>query len=339
MEEDTLPDTLVPLLDGEELVLNWGQQGRSSIESMSSSSTPIVVVHHGAFSTGRDVMAHHPGLFHEAFKRGWSICVLNRRGHNINLKVGQWNFFGSTADVREVAEVLHKKWPNKPLLMVGLSAGSGLVGRYLGEQGLAHSSSSSSSHSPSSSSFPPHFFKAGVGICPGYDIEKCMGRFGFPYAQHLLELGKKFYFKTKNNVDLLSKLPGYKEFLEATDLQLWLDYSFGMAGFDSKEAYYDATNPMRVISSIKQPCLMINSHDDPLCLVSNALEYLDQVSANEGAIVAITRTGSHLPFLELGYVLLSFWSPRLYPSSWADRAAFEFFDAVLLQEKEREEGK
>jgi len=50
--------------------------------------------------------------------------------------------------------------------MVGLSAGSGLLARFFGEES--------------------ELFLGGVGVCPGFNIEKCMGRFGFPYQVRVI---------------------------------------------------------------------------------------------------------------------------------------------------------
>ena len=83
-------------------------------------------------------------------------------------------------------DVIRKRRPNAKLLMVGFSAGSGLVAKFLGEY--------------------PGVVSAAVGVCPGYDIEKCMGRFAYPYQMLLLYLGNLFFLD--RNKSLLENMKG-----------------------------------------------------------------------------------------------------------------------------------
>ena len=96
-----------------------------------------------------------------------------------------------------------------------------------------------------------------------------------------------------------------------------------MAGYSSAEEYYKQCNPMQTVDSIKNPCLFINSEDDPLCVIENVKESLDYIYRSKYCIVCVTKTGSHLPFYE-GF---SF-------GSWATQATYEFFDVVLKEEYE-----
>jgi len=114
----------------------------------------------------------------------------------MNLK---WNFFGSTNDVKYITlNIIRKRRPNAQFFMIGLSAGSGLLARFFGEEsGL---------------------FLGGAGICPGYNIEACMGRFNFPYQDLLIYLGKRFFLYRHKK--LLEKLPGYDECAKAENLQV-----------------------------------------------------------------------------------------------------------------------
>ena len=122
-------------------------------------STTIVVLHHGAMCDSRDLPGQ--GYIRQAHSRNWLVCCLNRRGHVRPLTCPRWNFFGSTEDVRTLTADILSKRPKAQLLSIGLSSGSGLLARHLGESG--------------------NDFSAGVGVCPGYNIEKCMARFKFPY--------------------------------------------------------------------------------------------------------------------------------------------------------------
>jgi predicted alpha/beta-fold hydrolase len=93
-----------------------------------------------------------------------------------------------------------------------------------------------------------------------------------------------------------------------------------MAGYSSADEYYDHCNPMRTVDNIKNPCLFINSEDDPLCVIQNVTESLDSIKRSSHCIVCVTKTGSHLPFYE-----------GLFFNSWATQATYEFFDVVLTR--------
>ena len=85
---------------------------------------------------------------------GWRIALCLRRGHaNLPMPVPKMSIFGSTEDLKEQLEYIQKKFPQSDLYAVGSSAGTGLLVRYLGEQGA---------DTP---------FKAAFAMCPGYDTD------------------------------------------------------------------------------------------------------------------------------------------------------------------------
>lgn len=59
----------------------------------------------------------------------------------------------------------------------------------------------------------------------------------------------------------MKDIKGYKECLNANDLQEWLDNTYAMSGCSSKDDYYNNYNPMNFIPNIKKPCLFINSEN------------------------------------------------------------------------------
>ena len=293
---------LITLQDGEKIALDWAISDKDECCSEgtkeSDDDTPIVMIHHGAYCNSKDF----PGqdYVHTAHKRGWIVCALNRRGHggrNTRMTKARWNFFGSTSDVAYIAkEVILKRRPRARLLMVGFSAGSALTAKFFGEY--------------------RDLFTAGVGVCPGYDITRCMARFARVYHDVLLYLGKRFYLK--KNMELLRDVKGYDNCMAATNLQEWLSAAHAMAGYKSPEDYYANCNPMVSVDEIKNPCLFINAEDDPLCVIENFYENKTFIDKSKHCIVAVTKTGSHLPFFE-GFLM----------ENWADRATYEFFDAAL----------
>jgi hypothetical protein len=97
-----------------------------------------------------------------------------------------------------------------PQSHAGISAGSGLLARYMGDQGkLGHTAAS-----PTAAGF----VGAALGVCPGYDIEVCMGRMAQPYQAILVALWKRSSLEPF--AGLLSKCLGYDACLAAGDMQV-----------------------------------------------------------------------------------------------------------------------
>ena len=310
----------ITLPDGEKIVLDWVNE-IPTIESVDfgrsvGCARPIVIIHHGANCHSRDL----PGQIYirEAMKRGWHVCILNRRGHNKALTRPNFNFLGSTDDLRHVISThLETNYPSSKLFMVGMSAGSGLIASYMGQQGHA------TTYAEPEQQQTPGYITAAVGVSPGYNIEQCMSasRLVPPFNKILMNsTNKNFMIPNKHLFESDPKY-NYEALVNAPDMQTWLDNSYACAGYGSKQAYYDATNPMRFVEYISQPCLFINAVDDPLCHIHNLHD--DQHVFDRGAhgcSVAVTETGSHCSFLELGLA-----------TNWTERVTFEFFDAVLAE--------
>lgn len=313
------------LSDGEFISVDWviGDQvhPQHGLRADPNDTTPIVMIHHGICGNSRDI----PGqsYIEGAVARGWIVCIFNRRGHAGPLTRPRWNLFGSTGDIREAVSSISARRPRAPLLKVGLSVGSAVVARYFGEEG--------------------NEFTAGVGVSPGYNIEVCMKRIPEPYNRLLLHSVKTLFLR--RNRSILQSIPGYSRCLQANCVQELLDESFTMAGYRSKDEYYFHSNPIKVTQNVNRPLLMINAKDgketwfvlldchlsiDPLCIMQNIEEHMPLFKESIHAILALSSSGSHLPFY-------------LYPTDifrpmecWAEQATYAFFDAVLLHSKQRQ---
>jgi len=79
--------------------------------------------------------------------------------------------------------------------------------------------------------------------------------------------------------------------------------------YQSAAEYYDYHNPMRMVQHIIQPCLFINSEDDPLCNILNVYESMYCFDCESVAAVCVTtKTGSHCSFLQANPLDMSCWS-------------------------------
>ena len=288
--------------DGQEITVDWAMSQDAKAESGLNASlkdTPILIIQHGALCNSKNLPSQD--WISDAHKRGWIVCCQHRRGTKMNLTVPQINFFGSTSDVKYLlTNYILKRRPNAQILMIGISAGSGLLVRFLGEEGNSQ------------------LITAAMGLCAGYNITVSMKRIEKIYANYLLNGVQNVYLR-KNKL-LLQSIEGYDKCLEASNLQQFLDHSYALAGYESTADYYKNCNPMEVVNNITTPSLFINSEDDPICVYKNVDEHIHVFQQSQYSILATTKTGTHCAFWE-----------KLSTKSWAEKATYEFFDACLKQ--------
>jgi predicted alpha/beta-fold hydrolase len=230
---------------------------------------------------------------------GWHVVVLNRRGHGtLPLTSPRFNTMGSTADLRVQLDAVRRRHPSAPLYVVGMSAGSGLLVRWLGEEGA---------HAPAA---------AGVAYCPGYDIERAFRRVHPVYDRYLTHVVKRYFLE--RHAAVLAGQPGWEALQASRTLGDFHDRLHPFAGYPTPAAYYAASNPMPVASGIRRPLLTLNAEDDPVCVHQNVLDHVPLVEALPDAVIAVTRRGAHCAFYD------GLWRPR----SFAERVIVEWLAAV-----------
>ncbi|MEM9696411.1 MAG: alpha/beta fold hydrolase, partial [Myxococcota bacterium] len=231
-------------------------------------------------------------------RMGWIVIAANRRGLGQPLTSPRFNTLGDTDDLRAQIEVVRGHRPKAPLFALGLSAGSGLLARYLGEEGARSA------------------FAAAVMISPAYDMELAFRHLEAPYNRLITRSLVETFVDA--NEDLLAPIVGFHALRSARRLGPFHDRLFPLAGFSSRAAYYRATNPMVVADQSRTPALVLNALDDPVCprpAVEQGIR--DLSSALTTTVVATTDYGSHCAFYEG-------WPAR----SWSERAAIEYLHAA-----------
>lgn len=231
---------------------------------------------------------------------GWLVVVCNRRGHaELPLTAPSINTMGNTHDLRHQISAVQKRRPQAPLFAVGLSAGSGLLVRYIGEEGA---------NTPLSGS---------VVFCPAYDIRTAFHRIQRFYDSYMTKRLKEFFLQQHKEV--LQHQPGYERCSQARTMAEFHERLYSLAGFATPDEYFEASNPMPVSHHNRTPTLVINAQDDPICAQESLEEGLETLGRQpEHYIVAVTRRGSHCAFYE----------GNLRPRSWAERVMVEYFQAV-----------
>ncbi|RKG35382.1 alpha/beta hydrolase [Acinetobacter guerrae] len=249
--------------------------------------TPTIVIMHTITGTPESMRELVKDL-HEY--TGWRIALCLRRGHaGLPMPVPQISLFGSTHDLKEQLIHIHNLFPTSDLYAVGSSAGTGLLVRYLGEQGT---------NTP---------FKAAFAMCPGYNTE-----IGFknvhPFYSKIMT--KKLF---KNFIDPYQKTWSHtaslKKVLASTTLEEFEKEYYEMAGFQDYQSYCQAINPIYVFENVKIPLIILNAEDDPVCSIKNLEPYKHVIQQMDNIAVITTKKGSHCGFYE-GFNTRS-WAARL----------------------------
>ena len=207
------------------------------------------------------------------------------------------NILGSTDDLREQLAVIRARFPESALYGVGSSAGSGLLTRYLGEEGDA---------SP---------FVAAFAYCPGYDTDHVFDTAHPFYSRYMTrKLVRQFITP---NADKLGHLRTSKELASSERLGEFHRSAYELAGYASYDEYTAATNPMRVFEAVRTPMMILNAEDDPVCRIDNVAPYLDTIARMPNVVLVTTERGSHCAHYEG-------WAPQ----SWAARLMGNYFLAM-----------
>jgi uncharacterized protein len=225
---------------------------------------------------------------------GWRIVVCTRRGHGaLELTAPVLNTLGSTDDLREQLARIRERFPESPLYGVGVSAGSALLVRYLGEEGARS------------------LLRAGVAYCPGYDVSVAWGRVPATYSQAMARRLKRHFLEP--HVHAFGHLKTFEACLATRDLAEFHAQFYEIAGCADVDAYLARCNPVLVFDQVAVPVMIINADDDPVCVAENTRDHVDAVRRIPQALLVRTARGSHCAFFEG-------WGAR----SWANRLIADY---------------
>jgi len=230
---------------------------------------------------------------------GWRVVVCNRRGHGtLPLTSPRFSTLGATDDVRAQLARVRARLPDSPLFGLGISAGSGLLVRYLGEEGA---------RTP---------LVAAIAHCPGYDTTRAFHRIHRVYDRYLIGAVRRYF--VERHAEVLREIPGYTAIVASRTVGEFHDRQHPFAGFASMDDFHRHTNPMVVADNVDIPLLILNAADDPICSVANVDEHRDLFTNVADSLLVLTARGSHCAFLE----------GQWRPCSWAHRLIGEYFGAV-----------
>lgn len=295
----TLTEQLT-LPGGENVFLDWFYPPLGG-----GKGTPIAVYLPGI--TGRSSEALQ--FVKRCHERGYIAIVFNRRGHAQRLKLAEFNIFGNARDLKLAIESIRSEMPESPIALVGSSAGTAVMVRYLGEY----------SHLGQ--------VACAVGLSPGYDVEHVWDRIrGTLLDQYLVRQLKKFFLH-----DNLAVLRGKNS--QAVDALLAAgtvhDFALAASAFTRHDGEYsylewlEETCPLKVVLQIAVPTLCVNALDDPICL-RGAVERLGHQLPyqNKHCALVTTEFGSHCAHQD-------FSRGGWLPDNWGHTVALDFIHGVV----------
>ena len=233
----------------------------------------------------------------------WRVAVHVRRGHGgLRLQTPRFNPIGDAADVRDAVAHIRRRYPHSKIFIMGMSAGSAPVVRYLGEE---------EHNSPIS---------AAVLISPGYTLRPCLERLDSApiYGRYILHGLKRFFLRPNSDVLTRSQTltTTFHHCMNAQSVPEFHDRILDLGGYESVDEYYSKSCPMKVAHKIKTPMFILNALDDPICLGSNI--HYDMVTKRNHTVALVTvKRGSHCAFLE-GFNAVP----------WQNRVTLEFLKAA-----------
>ncbi|GBG28494.1 Phospholipase ABHD3 [Hondaea fermentalgiana] len=257
---------------------------------------PLMLIMHTITGTTQDEME----LAAAAYAKGWRACLLVRRGHMGTLSHPKFNLMGCVDDSRRMIAKAQEVFPKASFIgACGISAGSGQVVSYIGQQPAGGP------------------VQAAVSLCPAYSIENAFANFQqrSPLLAAFILASLKSFFLTPNE-HVLRDSKGFQECLESTSVQNFMQAHAQLAGFPDFQTYLANSNPMQHYAGSRVPCLILNALDDPLCVEEN-IRY-DIASETENYCLCLTDYGSHVTFRE----------GLLGQSSFMHRVALDFLEAA-----------
>uniref|UniRef100_A0A7S4LPR0 AB hydrolase-1 domain-containing protein n=1 Tax=Oxyrrhis marina TaxID=2969 RepID=A0A7S4LPR0_OXYMA len=290
----------VPTPDGADISIDWADD---DVSRALAPEAPILIVLHTVTGSG-------PESWHfvrEVPQYGWRACVFNRRGCGSSLKTPNFNLMGNPDDTRLMVDAVVQRYPRASFIgMAGISAGSGQIITYLGQEGKK---------TP---------VGAGVSLCPAYKLKDAFTLLTQrdPIVDKIVckSMQQNFLYKGGNR-ELLEKADPttFRAAAEATTMQGFFEAAAPFAGASSWEDYVGEHDPMNYEAGIAVPTLLLNAEDDPVCVKENIA--WEKCGDNPVYALLVTEGGSHIAYCD------GLFGQR----QWMTKITMEFLESARAQ--------
>ncbi|CAG9465675.1 unnamed protein product [Pedinophyceae sp. YPF-701] len=316
--DDCYRRQLVTIKDGGTVSLDWftGERLPKShtsaddppgAETFPEGTRPVVLILHGM--TGDSTAGYCKWMSYSAWREGWTPVVMNFRGMGgIELTTPLSLCAAFTGDLPCVVDAIRAAHPRAPLLGVGYSLGSMVLGKALTELPVGTLDAAMLVSNPID------------GFMALRNLEKPF-TISYLYNRHLAT--KSVRIARKNRAKLwesdvvreswhanrLEKCTTVRDFDKALVVP--------MHGYRSPEEYYADSSTATHLPRIRTPTLILLAKDDPFVGRIPRAECI----ANPWVALVVTRKGGHVAWMEG-------WWP-FSRQAYMDRVAVDFFNNVM----------
>ena len=303
------------LSDGVNIALDW------KFTAGMHSNAPIVMLSHGL---GGDSSSHYIKAFSEiCVERGWRAVCYNRRGHagmsilpetqdasraKTSRRAKLFPRHADVDDMHEVAMWVRSKFPEAPMFIVGYSAGSNVVVKYLATY---------KDEQP---------FIGAVSVSNAHDLDKASYymKKHRPLSNALIAefLREKVTDQEDNirkaceranvavDMDVLKGTMCFRELEEGL---------LPMYGYKDLKEYYSEMSCVECMRDVSVPLLCLGNLDDLVVCPDELVTHPEKVALeNANVISVVTQRGGHIGWVQG-------WRPR----SWLHGICAEFIASCL----------
>lgn len=245
--------------DGDFIDVDWLE---ASPAADSDSHRPLVVLFHGLEGSSRSHYA--TALMSAARARGWDGVVPHFRGCSGELnRLPRAYHSGDSAEIDWILHRFRQRFPQRPIVAVGVSLGGNALLKWLGEQEV----------------LARGVIQAAAAVCAPLDLTICgptLGQgFNRLYSAHFLHTLKR------SAEARLQRYPGLfdaKRMRRARSLYVFDDVvTAPLHGFAGVDDYWQRASAKPLLRAIQVPTLLLNPLNDPF-LPASALPRPEQVS-------------------------------------------------------------
>lgn len=273
------------LPDGDFIDLVW-TVGDTKPES------PVVIVLHGLEGSLDSPYAR--GLLNLAAEKQWTGVLMQFRGcsgrHN---RLDRSYHSGDTGDIHALVTELKRRYPERPLAVVGISLGGNVLLKYLGEQQQNS------------------LLAAAMAISVPFDLAdgaRALGKgFARLYQWHLIRhirLKMKDKFKERQAPIDMNKIDHWRDFFTFDD-----NVTAPVHGFNGVDDYYSRSSSKQFLKDIAIPTLILHSKDDPF-MSTQAIPQENELS--ESITLELTEHGGHVGFTYGDFLKPGYWIEKRF---------------------------
>lgn len=262
---------------------------------------PIVILLHGLEGTIKS--PYVSGILKTVVEHDLQGVLMHFRGcsgrHN---RLDRSYHSGDTGDIHELITALKRLYPNRDIVVIGVSLGGNALIKYLGEQGKNS------------------LVKAAIAISPPFDLANC--------AEELKTGASKIYQRyliSSLTKKMRDKFKGRSAPVDLKKLDEWNDFflfdhnvTAPIHGFESVDDYYTKSSCKQFIKYISTPTLIIHSKDDPF-MNETALPTEDEIP--ESVTLELSEKGGHVGFV--------YGNMPFNTKYWSEKRIADFFKTKL----------